>query len=155
MRPKQRVEEQVSAGGVVYRDNGGRLEVVVCGRVSPRIWGLPKGTPSPGESREETAIREAQEETGLEVSIDGFVDSIEYWYYLAADAVRCHKTVYFYLMSPTGGDVSLHDQEFDEVRWLPVAEAMEALTYDNEVRIVEKSLSLVPGERVSRPGPAG
>ena len=153
MSQKQRVEKLVSAGGVVYRDNGGRAEVVICGRASPRTWGLPKGTPNPGESREQTALREVREETGLEVEIDRFVGTVEYWFFRAA--VRCHKTVYYYLMSPTGGDLSLHDHEFDEVRWLPVSKALEALTYDNEVRIVEKSLSLVLGEGVSRPGPVG
>ena len=155
MSQKQRVEKLVSAGGVVYRDNGGRAEVVICGRASPRTWGLPKGTPNPGESREQTALREVREETGLEVEIEGFIGSVEYRFYRSANSVQYDKTVYFYLMSPTGGDLSLHDHEFDEVHWLPVPEALEALTYDNEVKIVEKSLSLVPGEGVSRPDPIG
>ena len=58
MSNNRRVIELVSNGGVVYRVNEDRVEVVVCGRTSPPIWGLPKGTPDPGESREETALRE-------------------------------------------------------------------------------------------------
>ena len=46
-------------------------------------------------------------------------------------------------MSPTGGDLSLHDKEFDTVMWLPAAEALKSLSYHNEVRVVQKGLSMV------------
>ena len=131
-----------SAGGLVCRVDNGRPEMVVCIRESPRITALPKGTPDPGESREETALREVREETGLEVETQGFIDSIDYWFALPSEGVRCHKTVYFYLMSATGGDVSRHDHEFDDVRWMPVEEASKVLSYPNEVRIVQEGLSM-------------
>lgn len=143
MRRKQGVERLVSAGGVVYRILNDEVEVAVCGRNSPRIWGLPKGTPDPGETHSQTALREASEETGLEVAIEGFIDSIDYWFVRSFDGVRCHKTVFFYLMSAIGGDVSLHDHEYDMVRWLGADEAFKTLTYENEVRIVQKGLSMV------------
>jgi 8-oxo-dGTP pyrophosphatase MutT (NUDIX family) len=143
MKRKQRVEDLVSAGGLVYRSNDSELEVVVCGRNAPPVWGLPKGTPDPGESREQTALREVREETGLEVEIERFIDTIDYWFVRPSDGVRCHKTVLYYLMSATGGDVSLHDQEFDEVRWLPADQAVETMTYEDEVEIVKKGLSVV------------
>lgn len=140
---KRRVEELVSAGGVVYRMKESTVEVIVCGRESPHVWGLPKGTPDSGETREQTALREVNEETGLEVELDEYIDCIEYWFGKAANHTRCHKTVYFYLMQATGGDFSLHDHEFDYVRWLPVEDARKTLTYENEVKIVEDALSLV------------
>ena len=146
MSRKRSVENMVSAGGVVYGTNDGELEVVVCGRLSPPVWGLPKGTPDPGESREQTALREVTEETGLEVEIDRFIDKIDYWFVRSSDGVRCHKTVLYYLMSPVGGDISLHDHEFDEVRWLPADRAYETMTYENEVDVVKKGLSLVQKE---------
>ena len=89
-------------------------------------------------------MREVREETGLEVEVRGFIDTIDYWFVLSAEGVRCHKTVYFYLMSGVGGDVSLHDHEFDVVEWLAPEEALKTLTYENEIRIVENGLSLVP-----------
>ena len=141
MTQKQRVENLVSAGGVVHRMGAEGVEVVVCGLSEPQIWQLPKGTPDAGETREQTARREAEEETGLQVEIDEFIESIDYWF--AADGVRYHKTVYFYLMSATGGDVSLHDHEFDTALWVPVEEALETLSYDNEVRVVQKGAALV------------
>ena len=143
MKRNQRVERPVSAGGVVYRTDGGNPEIVVCGRDSPPIWGLPKGTPDPGESHEQTAVREVEEETGLTVELEGLIDSIDYWFVRSPDGVRCHKTVYFYLMSATGGDFSQHDHEFDVVQWSAAEEALKSLTYENEVRIVEQGLSMV------------
>ena len=143
MRRMGRVKHLVSAGGLVYRIKEGNVEVVICGMGSPPIWGLPKGTPDPHETRQETALREVSEETGLETQIEGFIDSIEYWFVASADRVRYHKTVFFYLMSPTGGDLSLHDREFDTVEWMPVEQALETLTHDNEVRVVQKGLPMV------------
>jgi 8-oxo-dGTP pyrophosphatase MutT (NUDIX family) len=138
------VRELVSAGGVVYRTTGkGNVEVIICGRSSPPIWGLPKGTPDPSESHKQTALREVNEETGLEVEIEDFIDSIEYWFVSPYEGVRCHKAVHFYLMSATGGDISLHDHEFDFVKWVPAGEAMATMTYENEVKIVKKGLSMV------------
>ncbi|MBM3933034.1 MAG: NUDIX hydrolase [SAR202 cluster bacterium] len=143
MSQDQPVEHLLSAGGVVYRDGGNEREIVLCGRKSPVLWALPKGTPDAGETREQTAVREVREETGLDVHLECFIDKVEYWFVRPFDKARCHKTVLFYLMSPTGGDVSLHDHEFDDVRWFPVDEALKLLTYGNEARIAEKGLSMV------------
>ena len=134
----------MSAGGVVLRAGENSGEVVLCGRSQPPIWSLPKGTPELGETRVQTAIREVVEETGLKVKIECFIDSIEYWFVRPTDGVRCHKPVLFYLMSPTGGDTSRHDHEFDDVRWFPVPEALRTLTYGDEAKIVEKGLSMAP-----------
>jgi 8-oxo-dGTP pyrophosphatase MutT (NUDIX family) len=118
---------------------------VVVGRRDPGIWGLPKGTPNPGESMEQTALREVREETGLEVEIEQKIDAIEYWFVRAAIDTRFHKWVHFYLMRPTGGDTSEHDHEHDYVEWLPLSEAKSLLTYHNEVRILEKVEALLSG----------
>lgn len=143
MKRRKRVEQLVSAGGVVHRIRDGEVEVVICGRGSPRVWALPKGTPDSGESHQQTALREVREETGLEVEGDEFIDTIDYWFVRSGDRVRCHKTVYYYLMSAIGGDVSLHDHEFDEVGWFSAEEALATLTYPNEVRIVQQGLAMV------------
>lgn len=157
MPKDRRVVNLVSAGGVVYRRDGKRLEIVLCGREtrsreerpadgSMALWALPKGTPDPGETREETALREVTEETGLKVETEAFLGTIDYWFVRPSDRARCHKTVYYYLMNPVGGDVSLHDDEFDDVRWFAADDALNAMTYDNEARIVEKSFSLAAEE---------
>ena len=108
------------------------------------MWALPKGTPEPGETREQTALREACEETGLELALGEPIGSIDYWFVRPGDGARCHKTVYYYLMSATGGDLDRHDGEFDEVGWFPVTEALALMTYQNEVEVVEKGLTMAP-----------
>lgn len=136
-------ERLVSAGGVVFRKSEKGIEVAVCGRTTPRLWALPKGTPNAGETVEQTALREVREETGLDVVIDAALQSITYWFVRVADGVRCHKTVHFYLMRPVGGAMDQHDPEFDEVRWFPAQEAVRLLTHANEVKVVEQALELV------------
>jgi len=148
MPRKKKTEHLVSAGGVVYRAVDGHLEVVLCGRKSPPLWALPKGSPDAGETLDQTALREVQEETGLEVAIQTSLGSIQYWFVRSQDGVRFHKTVHFYLMVPTGGDLSLHDPEFDLVRWFPRPEVLKTMTYASEAAIVEKAFSLARPEPV-------
>ena len=142
MSQRRPIEHLVSAGGVVCRIGDNGPEVVLCGRRAPPVWALPKGTPEAGETRERTAVREVTEETGLEVEINGFIDSIQYWFVRPPDGARCHKTVYYFLMSATGGGLSRHDREFDEVRWFPADQTTERMKYDDEARVVEKGLSM-------------
>ena len=106
-------------------------------------WSLAKGTPDPGETLEETALREVREETGLEVDIAAPLGTIEYWFHRREFNVRYHKTVYFYLMVPVGGGIELHDPEFDVVQWFPSDEALQAMTYANESDLLRRALEVI------------
>ncbi|MBI2865961.1 MAG: NUDIX hydrolase [Chloroflexi bacterium] len=143
------IEHPVSAGGVVYRRQGDELQVVICWNRERDTWGLPKGTPNPGESVEECALREVREETGLETNIVGKVGSIRYWF--SSGGTRYHKTVHHFLMEPVGGSLDQHDPEFDLVQWTPVGEALRNLTYKNEVGMVAQAIRLIQGEQTPRP----
>jgi len=136
--PLQRV---VSAGGVVYRRRPQGIEVVLCGRTEDGVWGLPKGTPGPGESLEQAAVREVTEETGLQVVIERKIDTIEYWF--ARDGVRYHKFVHHYVMVSVGGSTADHDSEYDRVEWFPAEQATKTLSYRNEVEVVRKAVALL------------
>jgi 8-oxo-dGTP pyrophosphatase MutT (NUDIX family) len=138
-----RTEQAVSAGGVVWRRGPEGVEVLLCGRAADNLWALPKGTPEEGETLEQTALREVREETGVEVEASGVVGEITYWFSRAEQGVRFHKTVRHYLLRPVGGDPSLHDHEFDEVRWVSVMEALKMMTYQNEARMVRLALELI------------
>lgn len=135
-----RTATATSAGGVVVRNRQDRPEFVVGARRRERnylTWTLPKGTPVAGETREDTALREVAEETGLEVRIVEPLDSIEYWF--VRDGTRYHKTVHYFLMEATGGDLSLHDHEFEEVRWVGFEEAPGLLTFATERALVGRA----------------
>ena len=145
MAGRLRTEKATSAGGVVFRLTDGSREVLLCGRISDGLWALPKGTPEPGETMEETALREVQEETGVQVEQYGIVGEIKYWFSRPQEGVRYNKTVRHYLLRPVGGDPSLHDHEFDDVRWFPVQEALKLMTYANEARILRMAIEMVDG----------
>jgi len=129
---------------VVYRVRpDGVVELVLVARPSSNLWALPKGTPEPGESIEQTAIREVAEETGLQVEIVEPVCSIEYSFNLAGERVRVDKVVHHYLMQAHAGDVSLHDHEYDVVDWFELHEALRRMTYANERTVVERAAELI------------
>jgi 8-oxo-dGTP pyrophosphatase MutT (NUDIX family) len=100
-------------------------------------WSLPKGTPNHGESREETAVREVVEETGLDVRITEPLESVEYSF--VQHGTRIHKTVHYFLMEPTGGDLSRHDREFEQVRWIAFDDAPALLTFETERALVARA----------------
>lgn len=129
-----------SAGGIVIRFVEGEPQLVVGKRKRERdgvTWTLPKGTPNARETTEETALREVREESGLDVRIVRPFDSIEYWF--VQGRTRIHKTVHYFLMVPTGGDLDRHDHEFDEVRWVGFAEAAGLLTFETERALVARA----------------
>ena len=144
--PILRTARATSAGGVVHRSVDGQLEIAVVHRRSPVLWALPKGTPDSGETIEETALRETREETGIEVELEAPISSISYFF--VRGTTRFHKTVHFFLMRPVGGGVELHDHEFDEVRWMPVSEALALLSHATERSVVERAVALIDGAGV-------
>ena len=137
------VRRAVSAGGVVYRERDGHIEVVLVARPAQGLWALPKGTPEADETMEQTALREVREETGLQVTITREVGSIHYRYTIPAERVLIQKVVHHFLMEPVGGDVALHDHEYDVVAWVDIHEATERMSYANERSIVERASALI------------
>jgi len=146
-----------SAGGVVFRlisdDSNEKkgtsdqwsnvqysnmsVEVVLVGRSHSGMWALPKGTPETGETLEQVAVREVQEETGLEVRLIAYIGNISYSF--IHDKIRFQKQVRHFLFEAIGGDTSLHDAEYDRVEWFPIPEALRRLTYQNEVNILSQA----------------
>jgi 8-oxo-dGTP diphosphatase len=127
-----------SAGGIVYRRQGSGLQVALI-RVRD-VWTLPKGAIEKGEKSESAALREVQEETGLEVEPQGKLGEIAYWFVNPQERVRTHKKVTFFLFEALSSDTTGHDQEVDEVRFWPAAEALNAASYPKDREILEKAL---------------
>jgi 8-oxo-dGTP pyrophosphatase MutT (NUDIX family) len=122
-----------AAGGVVWRrgDDGG-LEVVLVHRPRYDDWSLPKGKLDEGESFEEAARREVEEETGLRCELGEFAGETTY-----RDRKDRDKLVRYWLMEAGHGDFS-PDDEVDDLRWVPIAEAPAQLSYDFDRELVER-----------------
>jgi 8-oxo-dGTP pyrophosphatase MutT (NUDIX family) len=139
-------EAQFSAGGVAYRRRPQAATEVALIAVGEKMrWQLPKGTIEPGEAIEAAALREVREETGLQTEIVAPLEVIEYWYVgdSRGHRVRFHKKVHFYLMKYLAGDVTDHDHEVREARWLPIDEAIERLAFKNERNVMVRAMELI------------
>jgi 8-oxo-dGTP pyrophosphatase MutT (NUDIX family) len=121
------VIEVWAAGGVVWRrSETGQREVLLVHRPKYDDWTLPKGKLAPGESAESAALREVAEETGLRCALGEELASTSY-----LDREGRTKSVRYWSMEPVDG-AFLPNHEVDEVRWLPVPSALEALSYSRD-----------------------
>jgi 8-oxo-dGTP pyrophosphatase MutT (NUDIX family) len=119
-----------SAGGVIYRNEGGGFEVALIATNEGRRWGLPKGHVRRGEAAEAAAVREVAEETGLHGDVERHLATIEYWF--RAGPTRIHKYVDFFLLRYTGGTLVPQQAEVDDARWFPLQEALHLASFDRE-----------------------
>ena len=128
------MEEQFSAGVVVYTSNeqGERLYLLL--HYVQGHWDFPKGHLEPGETTMQAAVRELKEETGLTAQFHaGFTETITYW--LEFNGVKIHKTVTFYVGRANAGAVRLSHEHVDYA-WLSLPEATQKLTYNNAKRVL-------------------
>lgn len=137
--------DQVSAGGVAVRWQNAEPEIAIV-LMKPKLrWQLPKGIVDPGESPEATALREVREEAGIETDLLRLIETIEYWYRSTKNGnpVRFHKFVHFYLLEYKSGDVSNHDHEVEEARWVSLDTAIDTLAFKSEREVVEKARKML------------
>ena len=135
---------EVSAGGVVYRRGDDGIEVVLASRRTRRgqlAWGLAKGGIERGETKEVAAIREVREETGMTAEIEADLGDTKYMY--VWDDIRIRKTVHFFLMRHTGGNVEDRDDEMEEIRWFPLERAIKRAAYRGERDMLVKASELL------------
>ena len=128
----ERSDSEFSAGGVVVR--GGDCIVIVPTRRAAdgsRVLALPKGHPDGDESPADAARREVREETGVGGRLVRELDDDHY-----TDRKGRPKRVRWWLMQPIALDMREPDDEVDEVRWVPLADARELLSYAHDRALV-------------------
>lgn len=134
-------QTQVSAGGAVFREQEAVVEVALISVGNPPRWQLPKGLVDRAETPEVAALREVREEAGIEATIAQKIETVEYWYQAKVEGkrVRYHKFVHFFLMLYVAGNVTEHDHEVNEARWVEIGAALELIAFKSERGVLEKA----------------
>ena len=129
--------EAVSCGGIViYR--GKILTLYKSYRNKYEGWVLPKGTVEPGETHEQTAVREVYEESGVHGTIIKYVGKSQYSFSIPEDTVE--KEVHWYLMASSGYYSRPQREEyFVDSGYYKYHEAYHLLKFSNERQILEKA----------------
>jgi len=143
--PTGKVRNEHSSGGAVISVRDGRPYVAMIATRGGKRWGLPKGAVSAGETSEAAALREVQEETGLQAEILKPLDTIEYFFRAGETLIR--KRVDFYLMSHTGGTLQPQLSEVDDVEWVALSESIARASFDSERKLLEQALQDVDALR--------
>ncbi len=119
-----------AAGGIPVRDGPEGLEVLVVHRPRYADWSFPKGKCLLGETDEACAVREVEEETGLECALEEELPSTSYH-----DSKDRPKRVRYWRMRVVGGGL-VFENEVDDARWVSVPEAEAMLSYDRDREVV-------------------
>ena len=128
--------EVKASGGVVWRRPGSEgLELVVVHRPRYDDWSLPKGKLDPGESWEDAALREVDEEVGLRCRLGAELPPVAY-----TDHKGRAKVVRYWLMEPEDAAAPFTpNDEVDEMRWVDVAAAAALLSYPHDAELVREA----------------
>jgi len=131
MAGKAAPQEELSAGGVVFRRTAENGTLFLLIRDSYRNWGFPKGHLEPGEEPSDAARREVAEETGLaDLVIHAPVQEIDWFFRFRGRLI--HKTCAFFLMESAAGEVCpQQDEGITACRWLPFDQALTTVSYAN------------------------
>jgi len=129
--------KEVSAGGVVYREQDGEYMLLLIEDRYGKVT-LAKGKQEIGETIEETALREVLEETGVAGRLGGKLDMITYVYHHPVTGEAVDKEVHYYLVEAYNTEITVQLEEINDVHWHPAAEAWElqqARGYRNNDRV--------------------
>jgi 8-oxo-dGTP pyrophosphatase MutT (NUDIX family) len=146
---------EFSAGGVVFKKQNNNIEILLCQHSQHHGWVFPKGligdhkkgegksasAKSSGETKEEAALREVEEETGAKGKILEPIEPVTYWYVFDGEKIK--KTVYYFVMEFIGGDITKHDFEMENVEWLPFDKVLERLTFKSDKEVFKKAMPVI------------
>ena len=130
--------EVKAAGGVVWRRAGDTVAIAIAHRPRYDDWSLPKGKLDKGESWEDAALREVEEEIGLRCRLGEELEPVSY-----EDRKGRGKVVRYWLMEPEAEVTFTPNDEVDELRWMAPAEAVGVLTYPRDAELVRAAAERV------------
>lgn len=142
----KKIRTEISAGGVVFRRLG---EQILIGFILDPYnkWIFAKGHVERGEKIHDAAVRETCEEMGLHrVRRKQKLGIITFRFRFRG--VKIHKTVHYYLMEahPRDSGAPQASEKIKEVRWVPLAHAIDQLGYKNTRKILERAIEIISKE---------
>ncbi len=159
------MHQEFSAGGVVYRQSSSKLEFLIGKHSGYHKWVLPKGLVEKGESPQEAAVREVEEEVGVKAKIIDMapIGTTEYFYYAdfedlvgqaangqtttrrvkryqenGGNKIKVKKRAVFYLMVMEE-DLGSHGWEMEDRRWVDLETGLKLLAFPDEKRILQQA----------------
>jgi diadenosine hexaphosphate hydrolase (ATP-forming) len=130
-----------TAGGVVYRRVGDRVEILM---IQDRLgrWTIPKGHVETGESLEQTAVREVAEETGLtEFNLGDKLDKLHFFH--RKEGKLYFTTTYVFIMEAIGNTNALVPEDSEgivDAKWFDQDEALTLIAYRDIERLFRAAL---------------
>lgn len=128
----------IAAGGLVFNDNEALLMIFRRGK-----WDLPKGKLDEGETIEQCAVREVQEETGLQnITLDNFLGTTHHEYFEPRINSDVFKETHWFKMHAAGTQslIPQTEEDIEQIEWVDKKDIMEKLqnTYPNIIDIINK-----------------
>ena len=123
----------LAAGAVLWRSNGDASspEIAIIHRPRYDDWSLPKGKVDPGETEPVAAVREVHEETGYSSHLGRRLAAVSY------PVEQGIKKVRYWAARRVDGEFN-PNAEVDELKWLPVTEAMKQLEYPPDRKVLRR-----------------
>lgn len=138
------MKHQFSAGGIVFKKSKKDVLVLVAKHSQHKGWVFPKGLIGDnikGEKKEDTALREVFEETGVKAKIIKPLKEVSYWFVFEKEKIK--KTVYYFLMEYVSENKDEKDNEMEEVEWLEKEKVKNRLTYKSDKVAWEEARELI------------
>jgi bis(5'-nucleosidyl)-tetraphosphatase len=130
-----------SAGAIVFRRQNKEIKYLII-KYGWGHWEFPRGGIEKGESLEETARREIEEETGIKniEFIEGFKEWIKFFFKLKGDGIM--KIATFFLAETKTEEIKL-SHEHEDHAWLKYEDALDKLTFDNSKKVLKKAHNFI------------
>lgn len=142
--PFEEMPIQRLAGAVVYAQHEGQIYLALVHDIFGH-WTLSKGKIEEGESLEEGATRELQEEIGLDITIEDELGNNEY---VASNPElgKVRKQVHYFLAKSEYMELTLEQKGgLDDAKWFKVADILELNFYEDILPIVTKAVTMLVG----------
>jgi 8-oxo-dGTP pyrophosphatase MutT (NUDIX family) len=141
------LRKEKSAGGVVFRKEDEEIQILLIQDRFGKIT-LPKGHQEAGETIEQTAIREIEEETGVVGEIVTKIDTISY-VFTHPEHGKIEKEVTYYVLKTNTSTITPQLEEINEVAWYSIDKAKELHAekgYGNNESILEAAIQYINKE---------